>query len=436
MELFRAAEKRSRKTRDDVMAKRLGIDIHIPFCASKCAYCDFPSYAGCDRLMPKYHNALLKHIRESGELLQRFYTDTVYFGGGTPTWYGARRLGDLFNALKREGLVYRDAEVTVEANPDSARARDLTLLRAEGFNRISLGAQSANEDILKLIGRRHTWKQVELAVKTARKAGFSNLSIDLIYGLPSQNKGDWADTLDRAIDLGPEHISCYGLKLEEGTPLYSYKDSPMLPDDDEQADMYLYACETLARYGYLQYEISNFARPGFQSRHNLKYWLLRDYVGFGSGAASNIGGIRYSYVRGIGQYISGMQSEKTILAEYEKIGPVDRAAEYIMLGMRTVYGISAKEYHNRYRSDFAPLEETLEEFHTKGWALKENERWHFTPSGFLLSNLLIGYLLDRQSERKLFDNPWMDGSDLFADQAELPAGDEIFYHAQVEDKTT
>ena len=408
------------------MAKRLGVYIHIPFCASKCAYCDFPSYAGCDRLMPKYHNALLKHLRESAPQLQGYYTDTVYFGGGTPTWYGARRLGDLFNALKREALVYRDAEVTVEANPDSARERDLTLLRAEGFNRLSLGAQSANEDILKLIGRRHTWKQVELAVRSARSAGFDNISLDLIYGLPSQNKAGWADTLDRAIALGPEHLSCYGLKLEPGTPLYSYRGSPMLPDDDEQADMYLYACETLERYGYRQYEISNFAKKGFQSRHNMKYWLLRDYMGFGTGAASCAAGVRYSYVKSIGQYISGMNSENTILDEYEKIGLVDRAAEYIMLGMRTVYGISEKDYRARFGGDFAPLEETLRSFRTKGWAEDADGRWHFTPSGFLLSNLLIGYLLDRQSERKLFDNPWMEGAEFLSEQ-ELPAGDEIFY---------
>ncbi|MBR1658917.1 MAG: radical SAM family heme chaperone HemW [Oscillospiraceae bacterium] len=416
------------------MPKKLGIYVHIPFCASKCGYCDFPSYAGCDRLMPKYHNALLKHIRESAPQLQSYYTDTVYFGGGTPTWYGARRLGDLFNAIKREALVYRDAEVTVEANPDSARERDLTLLRAEGFNRLSLGAQSANEDILKLIGRRHTWKQVGLAMRSARRAGFENISLDLIYGLPSQNKSGWADTLNRAIDLGPEHLSCYGLKLEPGTPMYAaYKDSPMLPDDDEQADMYLYTCETLERYGYRQYEISNFAKKGYQSRHNMKYWLLRDYMGFGTGAASCAAGVRYSYVKSIGQYISGMHSENTILAEYEKIGLVDRAAEYIMLGMRTVYGIAGKEYRARFGGDFTPLETTLEEFREKGWAEQSDSgRWHFTPSGFLLSNLLIGYLLDKQSERKLSVNPWMDGAE-FLSEPELPAGDEIFYRRRGED---
>ena len=415
------------------MAKRLGIYVHIPFCASKCAYCDFNSFAGSERLMPKYHNALLKHFRESRQVLQEYYADTVYFGGGTPSYYGARRLADLFNALKREALIFRNAEVTLEANPDSVHLRDLTLLWAEGFNRISLGAQTANEDLLKLIGRRHTWKQTVLAVKTAREAGFSNISLDLIYGLPTQTEADWAETLDRAIGLGPQHISCYGLKLEPGTPMYaSYNRSALLPDDDAQADMYLYAVETLERAGYAQYEISNFAKPGFPSRHNLKYWLLRDYIGFGAGAASCAGGVRYKYVPGLRQYISGVQNDHTILEEQERIGLLDQSAEYIMLGLRTVRGISSKEYFRRYRSDFSPLEEELEEYRVKGWAVREDERWHFTPAGFLLSNLLIGGLLDlRGEQRRRDETPWMEQTEeSFYLHGELPEGDEVFFHPQ------
>lgn len=410
------------------MDKTLGIYIHIPFCASKCAYCDFYSLAGCDKLMPRYHNALLQHLREAGPQLREYYTDTVYFGGGTPSYYGARRICDIFNALKRDALVYKTAEVTVEVNPDSVTRRDLVLMRSEGINRLSIGAQSANDAILKLIGRRHNWKQVAAAVKNARAAGFENVSLDLIYGLPSQTRTDWTDTLDRALALQPDHLSCYGLKLEPGTPMArDYAGSPILPDDDEQADMYLYTVETLARFGYRQYEISNFAKPGFESKHNLKYWLLQDYMGFGPGAASCAGGVRYSYEKDLQKYISGVQSGESILAECEKIDLLGRAAEYLMLGMRTVRGISAKEYHNIYRSDFAPLEELLQEFSRKGWAVEESGRWHFTPSGFLLSNMLIGLMLDKQGEYKLSGNPWVDSMDLFAERGELPAGDEIFY---------
>ena len=409
------------------MNKKLGVYIHIPFCASKCGYCDFYSLAGCDRLMPKYHAALLEHIKEAGEQLRDFYVDTVYFGGGTPSFYGARRICDIFNTLKCSALVYKTAEVTVEVNPDSIKKRDMHTLLSEGVNRLSIGAQSANDDILKLIGRRHNWKQVELTVQNAREAGFKNISLDLIYGLPSQTKEDWAATLDRAAALHPDHISCYGLKLEEGTPMFAYKSSPFLPDDDEQADMYLYTVETLARFGYKQYEISNFALPRKESRHNLKYWRLRDYMGFGPGAHSCVGDVRYSYVRDVERYISGLRGEDTIIDEYEKIGLIERASEYIMLGMRTTRGISEKEYHNVYRSDFAPIGELLKEYEYKGWAVRDGERWHFTPSGFLLSNLLIGLMLERQAEQRLAGNPWVDAADAFGKRPELPAGEEVFY---------
>ena len=180
------------------MDKTLGIYIHIPFCASKCGYCDFYSLAGCDRLMPKYQDALVEHIRESYGAMKSYYIDTVYFGGGTPSYYGADRLIEIWDELRGSGRVLKSSEVTVEVNPDSASFKELEKLHKAGFNRISLGVQSANNDILKLIGRRHNWKQVEMAVHAAREAGFDNLSLDLIYGLPSQTKSDWAGALWRA----------------------------------------------------------------------------------------------------------------------------------------------------------------------------------------------------------------------------------------------
>ena len=233
------------------MEQTLGIYIHIPFCASKCGYCDFHSLAGHDAWMAEYHDALLLHIRESAERMEPYYIDSVYFGGGTPSYYGAKRICEIFNTLKLTGQVLKRAEVTVEMNPDSVTEKDLRMMRKEGINRVSIGVQSANDDLLKLIGRRHTFRQAEQAVAAARAAGFQNISLDLIYGLPTQTKKDWADTLGRVMALRPEHISCYGLKLEEGTPMYeSYRNSALLPTDDEQADMYLYAVETLQQYGY------------------------------------------------------------------------------------------------------------------------------------------------------------------------------------------
>ena len=393
----------------------LGIYIHIPFCASKCSYCDFYSLAGHESKMDKYQSALIKHIEETALQMAPYYIDTIYFGGGTPSYYGAKRICEIFNTLKRTAKVLKSAEVTVEMNPDSVTQESLRMLRAEGVNRISLGVQSANDDILKLIGRRHTFKQAEQAVKMAKAEGFDNISIDLIYGLPSQTKNDWADTLSKSIALRPSHFSCYGLKVEDGTPICKYRGSPFLPDDDEQADMYLYMTDILEHYGYPQYEISNFSLPSKESKHNLKYWRLDDYMGFGPGAHSCVDGLRYSYVRDLDKYIDGIFGNSDIIDEYEKTDRLDRAAEYIMLGMRTVRGISKDEYNAVYRSGFDRIEYLLSEYAKKGWTNLKGQRWSFTSSGFLLSNILIGTLLEAQSQEKMTANPWI---------ADIPGGGE------------
>ena len=389
------------------MERMLGIYIHIPFCASKCSYCDFYSLAGQESKMDRYQSALLKHIEESAAQMEPYYIDTIYFGGGTPSFYGAKRLCEIFNTLKRTAKVLKSAEVTVEMNPDSVSQNDLRLLKNEGVNRISLGVQSANDDILRLIGRRHSFKQAEQAVRLARGEGFDNISLDLIYGLPSQTKNDWADTLSKCIALRPQHFSCYGLKIEDGTPICKYRGSAFLPDDDEQADMYLYMTDILEHYGYPQYEISNFSLPSKESKHNLKYWLLDDYMGFGPGAHSFVDGIRYSFVRDLDKYIDGVFGTEYIIDEYEKPDALGIAAEYIMLGMRTVRGISKNEYSAVYKSGFDKIEYLLGEYEKKGWTKHRNDRWCFTSSGFLLSNILIGTLLEAQSQAKMSANPWM-----------------------------
>ncbi len=227
-----------------------------------------------------------------------------------------------------------DAEVTAEVNPDSITKADLVRMRRAGFNRISVGLQSANDALLKNLGRRHTFAKAEETVKNARDAGFANINVDLIYGLPSQTRDDWADTLNRAASLKPEHISCYGLKIEEGSQLYIYKDSPFLPDEDAQADMYLYAVETLSRFGYKQYEISNFARRGYESRHNMKYWFGDEYLGFGAAAHSYIGGVRYNYIADLEKYSENVLAGKSILDLREEITDFEKASEYLMLRLR------------------------------------------------------------------------------------------------------
>lgn len=410
------------------MKKRLGIYIHIPFCASKCSYCDFYSLSGCDHLMPEYQKALTAHLEESSHAIKNYEVDSIYFGGGTPSFYGADKIVEIFNTLKLNGNVRLDSEVTVECNPDSISLNALKLLREEGVNRISLGVQASDNNLLKLIGRRHNFQQAKRAVQDARRAGFDNVSLDLIYGLPSQTKSDWADSLAKVIELHPEHISCYGLKLEEGTPMYKdYKGSPILPDDDEQADMYSYAAEMLDRYGYKQYEISNFCAPGFESKHNLKYWNLDDYMGFGPGAHSCVGSLRYSFIRDLKRYISGIGRGASVIEEYENISPLERAAEYIMLSMRTAHGISEYDYRVRCQCDWKPIEKVLRAFKEKGWAEQFEDRWHFTVPGYLISNTLIGIMLEAQANGRIENTPWMGDGFKEEKKIKLPKGeDELF----------
>ena len=410
------------------MKPRLGIYIHIPFCASKCSYCDFYSLQNCDYLMPEYQQALLEHIRESSGSIRNYQVDSIYFGGGTPSFYGADRIADILDELKLNGNVRLDSEITVECNPDSISPTALKLLRQEGVNRLSIGVQATDNSLLKLIGRRHNFQQAQKAYQDARNAGFDNISLDLMYGLPSQTKADWAETLARIVEMHPEHISCYGLKLEPGTPMYkNYYGSAILPSDDEQADMYSYAAEMLERYGYRQYEISNFAAPGYASRPNLKYWNMDDYMSFCPGAHSCIGSVRYSYVKDLKEYIQGVMRGSSIVDEYQVIDSLEKSVEYLMLGMRTARGISRDDYHARCQSDWRPIEQVLQAFQEKGWAELTEDRWHFTVPGFLISNTLIGILLETQAKGRAEGVPWAKRAEAAANKVSLPKGEEELF---------
>ena len=381
---------------------KLGIYIHIPFCRSKCDYCDFYSLSGREKDMDTYQKALLAHIRETATLARHMEVDTIYFGGGTPSYYGAKRLKEILAQLKKRFRVLKDAEITLEGNPDSVDSKMLTDLRRAGFNRLSLGVQSACDEQLRCVHRPHDFRQTCDAVAAARKAKISNLSLDLIYGLPGQDMASWVDTVERVLVLEPEHLSCYGLKVEQGTPLYDRAaNGELLPDDDAQADMYLWTIARLERAGYAQYEISNFARPGMQSRHNLRYWMTRPYIGFGPGAHSDFGGRRYSFVRDLDGYIAGVLEGKSVIESSELIPERERGSEYLMLRLRTTRGIEEWEYRRSHFMNFAPLEEKLLSYEQHGWAVRCANRWRLTPEGFLLSNRLIGELLESQEESSL-----------------------------------
>ena len=359
--------------------KPLGIYIHVPFCRSKCEYCDFYSLAGARNsdLMDRYLTAILAHIREAGPSAAGYEVDTVYFGGGTPSFFGAGGLSRIFAEIDRRFDVSREAEVTLEANPDSVAL-----------------------PMLKAIGRPHNYKQAHQAVSLARRAGFDNVSVDLMFGLPNQSREQWMQTLRNVIDLKADHISCYGLKVEAGTPLYDYKDCANLPDDDAQADMYFYAVDTLESFGYHQYEISNFARDGYVCRHNMKYWVGDEYLGFGPCAASDFAGKRFTIEANLEKYIKGIATKGVVLSECESVPLRERAGEYLMLRLRTVDGVEAGEYTRSFLLPFEPIEARLQELEKQGFAVLEHGRWHLTPKGFMLSNSILIDLLDVQQKSK------------------------------------
>ena len=369
------------------MIKSLGIYIHVPFCKQKCVYCDFYSLPRREEDMDAYAAALRAQLFETD--FSGFQADTIYFGGGTPSYLGPRRLTALLETVSAACPIASGAEITFEANPDSAAdAGDLSALRLAGFNRISLGMQSADDGELRAVGRVHTMAQVRSAVEAVRKAGFDNLSLDLIYGLPDQDLSRWRKNLAAAVELNPEHLSCYGLKAEPGTPLYARRDA--LPGDEAQAEMYLETVDFLEGRGWQQYEISNFAKPGRESRHNLKYWALGEYAGFGPGAHSDFRGVRYAWARDFEAFLRGDR----ILSETQRMTPRDRAAEWLMLSLRLTQGLDPDIWETRFGRPFAPFLPFLERCAAAGYALREGSRWHLTPQGFLVSNQIIGELLD------------------------------------------
>ncbi len=380
----------------------LGIYVHVPFCRSKCQYCDFYSVTTKEtRVLDGYLDAVCDHIKEAGALAPGYVVDTVYFGGGTPSFFGAEGMAEILATIRKSFDVTHSAEITFEANPDSVSDRLLKRLRSEGFNRVSLGIQCDDDEILKKIGRPHSYAQAVHAVERIRKAGFRNLSVDLMYGLPGQSLEDWENTLQNVLQLAPEHISCYGLKVEEGTPLYDYQQYCNLADDDTQADMYLSAIAILRQHGYRQYEISNFCRKGNVSRHNLKYWTGGEYLGFGPDASSDFAGRRFTVIRDLRGYIDGIATGGQVLQDVQEIASRERAGEYLMMRLRTVSGLDPREYEKKFLLPFGPLETAMVEFKERGYAQKTYDgRWHLTPDGFLVSNTIISDLLLIQEKCK------------------------------------
>lgn len=368
--------------------KPVGIYIHVPFCRQKCPYCDFYSLSSSEKIKTDYVNALITDLERFR--LKGIVADTLYFGGGTPTLLSAKQLSQLLQYTKE--IFSLSGEITLEANPGTVDLSQLSALRQAGFNRISFGMQSAQQQELKLLGRSHTPAEVRQAVKWAKEAGFENISVDLMLGIPLQTKESCLSTLSFVEELKIQHVSAYLLKIENGTRFDSDEIRKLLPDEDTVCDLYLMTCSTLKKMGFHQYEISNFSLPGKESLHNLKYWQGDPYLGFGPSAHSFDGTKRVFYSRSISDYLASPGQH--LLTEEENVDPLEEA---ILLGMRLTRGISPLELNQKFGIDPHKVFLWAKPYLDHGLMASENGRIFCTPEGFLLSNTLIVSLLDALS---------------------------------------
>jgi oxygen-independent coproporphyrinogen-3 oxidase len=336
--------------------------IHIPFCAVRCHYCDFNTYAGLEKYFEPYSDAVREEIRQAAGEYGRLPIQTIFIGGGTPTVLTPGQLGGILAACREHFAVAPDAEITSEANPGTVDQVHFRALRALGVNRLSMGVQSFDETELKWLGRIHTAGEAEEAFDAARAAGFTNINLDFIFGLPGQDPATWMQTLQRAVGLGPEHLSLYSLTVEAGTPLADSvrRGRVPAPEDDLAADLYLASQELLADHGYAQYEISNWANDASRRcRHNLVYWRDEAYLGFGAGAHSYARDQRWWNVRPVPQYIQRINGGKPAVSGQETVGRRLEMGEMMMLGLRLVLeGVSEAGFQARFG---ASLDETFGE---------------------------------------------------------------------------
>lgn len=373
--------------------RSLGVYVHIPFCIRKCAYCDFYSQTDYS-VADAYVSALLTEASMLSADHGGRVIDTVYIGGGTPSSLSAIQLALLLGGLRERFEFFHDAEFTLEANPATLDEEKLSVLKENGVNRLSIGLQSASDTELCTLSRIHTYEDFEKTFYLARRY-IDNISLDLMFGLPNQTEESFHATLAKAISLSPDHISVYALKIEEGTPFYRMGDKLSLPSEDEVANMYLDACDTLEKAGFHQYEISNFARQGCSSRHNLRYWKREEYIGLGPAAHSFVGKRRYANQKNLAAYIQALsrselppRGEETILSFQEEL------EEEIMLKLRMADGLDMAYLNEKFGYAIEKTAAAKIENYVKHGFLRQKENTiAFTPRGFLVSNTVIADLL-------------------------------------------
>lgn len=382
---------------------RLALYVHIPFCTAKCGYCDFNSYANHEHLIPSYTQTLLRDAKLWREATAGRKVESVFFGGGTPSLNPVDEMQTILGGLRLSFDIAPDAEVSLEANPGSLSTEYLRELRTIGFNRLSIGVQSFDDEELVALDRIHTGDDARRAYQSARDAGFANVNLDFIYGLPEQPLPAWQRTLEEALALAPEHLSLYALTVEAGTPLARDIDRgrTAAPDPDMQAEQYEWTQDRLSIAGYGHYEISNWARPGYECRHNLVYWTNREYLGLGAGAHSFLNGVRFSTVLLPNRYQelvdeSAEAADGTMrhVAGAEAITPALGMADTLILGLRLTDGIDTREFEQRHGRDVTDVYgDVVDEF--VGYGLLERTMTHLrlTRRGRLLSNELFQRLL-------------------------------------------
>ena len=375
--------------------------IHIPFCAVRCHYCDFNTYAGLEKYFEPYADAVREEIRQAAGEYGRLPIQTIFIGGGTPTVLRPDQLGGILAACREHFAVAPDAEITSEANPGTVDQAHFTALRALGVNRLSMGVQSFDEAELKWLGRIHSAGEAEQAFDAARAAGFTNINLDFIFGLPGQAPGAWARTLERAVGLGPEHLSLYSLTVEAGTPLADSvrRGRVPAPDDDLAADLYLASQDLLAAHGYAQYEISNWAKDAsHQCRHNLVYWRDEAYLGFGAGAHSYARDRRWWNVRPVPQYIQRINAGKPAVSGQETVGRRLEMGETMMLGLRLVLeGVGESGFRARFGVSLdEAFGEELAALTARGLIERLPARVRLTAEGRLLGNRVFAEFLPEE----------------------------------------